>query len=69
EFNVMSSVGAFAFGLSHLLFLYIIIKTVKGGEKAADQPWDGASIGYSGLEWTVPSPPPFHTFEEAPQVK
>ncbi|MDF1643516.1 MAG: cytochrome c oxidase subunit 1 [Pseudomonadales bacterium] len=69
EFNVMSSVGAFTFGLSHLLFLYIIIKTVKGGEKAADKPWDGASIGYSGLEWTVPSPPPFHTFEEAPQVK
>jgi cytochrome c oxidase subunit 1 len=29
---------------------------------AGDKPWDGAE----GLEWTVPSPAPFHTFEEPP---
>ncbi|MCP4412577.1 MAG: cytochrome c oxidase subunit 1 [Gammaproteobacteria bacterium] len=68
DFNALSSIGSFIFGLSHLLFLYIIIKTIKGGEKAGDQPWDGAKIGYLGLEWTVPSPPPHHTFVTPPKV-
>lgn len=69
EFNTISSLGAFAFGLSHLLFLYIIIKTIKGGEPAPAMPWEGAQAGTPGLEWTVPSPPPFHTFETPPEVK
>ncbi len=68
DFNALSSIGSFIFGLSHLLFLYIIIKTVKGGEKAGDQPWEGSTIGNLGLEWTVPSPPPHHTFETPPKV-
>ncbi|MDH5175902.1 MAG: cytochrome c oxidase subunit I, partial [Gammaproteobacteria bacterium] len=67
DWNMVSSIGAFGFGLSQLLFVYIIIKCVKGGAKASDQVWDGA---YNhGLEWTVPSPAPYHTFEQAPVVK
>ena len=66
EFNQLSSIGAFIFGASHILFLYIIIKTIKGGEPAGDMPWEGAQIGTPGLEWSVPSPPPFHTFETPP---
>ena len=69
EFNQISSIGAFLFGLSHLLFLYIIIKTVKGGEKAPAKPWEGAQIGTPGLEWTLPSPPPFHSFTTPPKLK
>ncbi len=65
EFNMMASVGGFVFGASQLLFLYILIKTIRGGEKATDKVWDGAD----GLEWTVPSPAPYHTFETPPQVK
>ncbi|MDZ7803689.1 cytochrome c oxidase subunit I [Thiohalophilus sp.] len=65
EFNMMSSLGGFVFGASQLLFLYILIKTIRGGEKATDKVWDGAD----GLEWTVPSPAPYHTFETPPQVK
>ena len=48
-----------------LLLVYIIWKCVKGGVKATDQVWDGAK----GLEFTVPSPAPYHTFEEPPVVK
>jgi cytochrome c oxidase subunit 1 len=66
DFNAIASVGAFGFGLSQLLFLYIIIKCIKGGPKAADNPW-GSRDG--GLEWSVPSPAPFHTFETPPTVK
>jgi cytochrome c oxidase subunit 1 len=47
------------------LFLYIVVKTVRGGEKATDQVWESAE----GLEWTVPSPAPHHTFETPPHVE
>jgi cytochrome c oxidase subunit 1 len=69
EFNMISSVGSFIFGTSHLLLLYIIVKTVRGGEKAGDMPWEGAQIGTPGLEWSVSSPPPFHTFTTPPVLK
>ena len=65
EFNQISSIGGFVFGASQLLFLYIVIKCIKGGEKATSQVWEGAD----GLEWTVPSPAPYHTFETPPDVK
>jgi len=65
EFNQWSSIGAFGLGLSQLLFLYIVISTVRGGKKATAEVWDNPE----GLEWTVPSPAPFHTFDEPPVVK
>jgi cytochrome c oxidase subunit 1 len=65
EFNMISSIGAFGFGLSQLLFLYILIKCVRSGEKAGAKPWEGAQ----GLEWTLSSPPPYHSFETPPLVK
>ncbi|MGD8524813.1 MAG: cytochrome c oxidase subunit I [Thioalkalispiraceae bacterium] len=66
EFNFMSSIGGFVFGASQILFLYIVIKCIKGGEKATDQVWEDNP---EGLEWTVPSPAPYHTFETPPEVK
>jgi len=66
EFNMISSIGGFAFGLAQVFFLYIVIKTIKGGEKASDIVWEGAT----GLEFEhLPSPPPYHSFSEAPSVK
>jgi len=65
EFNAMASVGAFVFGFSQLIFLYNVIKTTRGGKKATDQVWDGAD----GLEWTLPSPAPFHSFTTPPTLK
>jgi cytochrome c oxidase subunit 1 len=67
EFNMISSIGAFGFGLSQLLFAYIIWACVRGGEKASAKVWDGADP--HGLEWTVPSPAPHHTFDVPPVVK
>jgi cytochrome c oxidase subunit 1 len=66
DFNLISSIGAFGFGLSQLLFLYIVLKCIRGGEKAAQKPWEGAD----SLEWThLPSPAPYHSFETPPAVK
>ncbi|MEI6318646.1 MAG: cytochrome c oxidase subunit I [Pseudomonadota bacterium] len=65
DFNMISTIGAFGFGITQLLFLYIVVSCIRGGEKAADKPWEGAQ----GLEWTVPSPAPHHTFETPPVVR
>ena len=62
DFNMISSIGSFGFGFSQLLVLVVVFKALKGGAKAEARPWDGAR----GLEWTVPSPAPLHTFEEPP---
>ena len=65
DWNMVSSIGGFAFGLAQVFFIYVLIKTIRGGEKATDQVWEGAE----GLEWTIPSPAPYHTFATAPEVK
>ena len=68
EFNAIASVGAFGFGLTQLIFLWVLIKVafLRKGDKAPANPWEGADT----LEWThLPSPAPYHTFEEAPVVK
>ena len=62
DFNMVSSIGAGLLGLTQVLFLYIVIKTIRGGEPASTRVWEGAD----GLEWTVPSPAPLHTFEAPP---
>lgn len=69
DFNQIATIGAFGFGLAQVYFLLAVaLPTYRGhGEhvKADDKPWDGAT----GLEWTVPSPAPFHTFDMPPTVK
>ncbi|OGA26138.1 MAG: cytochrome c oxidase subunit I [Betaproteobacteria bacterium RIFCSPLOWO2_02_FULL_67_26] len=66
DFNFISSIGSFGFGLSQLILVYVVVKCIRGaGEKVSDKVWEGAH----GLEWTLPSPPPYHTFETPPVVK
>jgi len=65
NFNAIASVGAFVFGFTQLIFVYNIIQTVRGkGKKATMHCWEGSH----GLEWTVPSPAPYHTFAEPPKI-
>nr|MBP6852832.1 cytochrome c oxidase subunit I [Rhodoferax sp.] len=66
DFNAIASVGAFAFGLAQVYFIVaIVIPVMRGkGEKASQKPWEGAE----GLEWEIPSPAPFHTFENPPKL-
>jgi len=66
DFNAIITVGAFGFGLAQLILPWVAIKCLRGhGEKATDRVWEGSH----GLEWTVPSPAPFHTFETPPVLK
>jgi cytochrome c oxidase subunit 1 len=65
DFNMWSSIGGFLFGFSQLIFVGVIIHCIAGSKKkATDQVWEGAR----GLEWTVPSPAPLHTFDTPPQL-
>jgi cytochrome c oxidase subunit I len=64
-FNEIATIGAFGFGFAQLIFLYLVVKCIRGGAKASDQVWEGAH----GLEWTLPSPPPYHSFSTPPEVK
>ena len=64
--NFVSSMGAFISGFATLFFLYVIFDIFHKKRKAASNPW---GEGATTLEWTIPSPAPFHTFETLPQVK
>ncbi len=65
DFNQIATIGAFGFGFSQILLLVLVVKCIRGGKKATDQVWEGAR----GLEWTVSSPPPYHTFDPQPVIK
>lgn len=64
DFNAIASVGAFVFGASQLLFLINVIWTIRHGKPATDRVWEGAH----GLEWELPSPPPYHSWTTPPTV-
>ncbi len=61
--NDMSSAGATIMAIGFMLPLFYWAWSLKYGEIAGPNPW-----GAKGLEWTVPSPPPSHNFDEIPLV-
>ena len=67
DFNAIVSVGAFIFGFTQLLLLFIVIKSIRTGKKASDEVWEDTKDW--GLEWTLDSPPPYHSFTVQPEVK
>jgi cytochrome c oxidase subunit 1 len=62
DFNWISSIGAFGFGLSFILLTYIVIDCIRNGKPADARPWDSAK----GLEWTLGSPAEYHSFNTPP---
>jgi cytochrome c oxidase subunit 1 len=64
--NQVASYGAYVSGCSVLIFLYVVFRTFTSKQRLADNYW---GEGATTLEWTVSSPPPFHTFEELPRVR
>ena len=64
--NHISSIGAFISAAATVWFIGVALYTLLAGRKAADNPW---GVGATTLEWTLSSPPPFHTFNDLPQIK
>ena len=63
-YNYISSIGAFIAFASFLLFFYIIFQTLTSGRKIEEENYWGDE--YPSLEWSLPNPPPAHTFEILP---
>ncbi|RMF35870.1 MAG: cytochrome c oxidase subunit I [Alphaproteobacteria bacterium] len=62
--NYVSSIGAFISFASFLLFFYIVWYTLTRGARVTEKAYWGEHA--DTLEWTLPSPPPAHTFETLP---
>jgi cytochrome c oxidase subunit 1 len=60
-----SSIGSYIFVTGLLVFFSGTALAFIRKEKAADNPW---GEGATTLEWTLPSPPPFHQFETLPRI-
>ena len=63
--NYWSSIGAYITSLGTVVFFIGMIVAVIRREKAAANPW---GVGATTLEWTLSSPPPFHSFEKLPRI-
>jgi cytochrome c oxidase subunit 1 len=63
--NHIAGWGYVIMAVSMLVFFVNLFWSMAKGPKAAGNPWgDGATT----LEWTLPSPPPFHQFETLPRI-
>ena len=65
DWNFWSSIGAFGMLASPLIMAAILWHSLRRGAPATARVWEGAK----GLEWTVPSPAPHHTFTVPPVIK
>ena len=64
--NMVSSIGAAVTALGLVVFLFLLWRTFTAGAKCPANPWGEHA---TPLEWTLSSPPPFHQFEQLPQIK
>src|SRR5579871_6590887 len=64
--NFVSSIGSYISGFGVLIFIYGVVDAFMRKQQAANNPW---GPGATTLEWTLPSPPPFHQFEVLPRVE
>ncbi len=65
QWNFVSSIGAYIAGVATLVFLYTVYEAFAAKRVAGDNPW---GVGATTLEWTLPSPPPFHQYETLPRI-
>jgi len=62
--NTIITISAILMGAFQLVFVYNFILSLRKGPKAEQNPWQVGT-----LEWTIPSPPPHHNYDDIPVVK
>lgn len=62
--NMVSTIGVFILTAGILVYLYNLKISLRDGELAGADPWDGRT-----LEWSIPSPPPEYNFAHLPLVR
>jgi cytochrome c oxidase subunit I len=63
--NRVSSIGYYVTFAGLILFLYLLWDSARKRIPAPANPW---GEGATTLEWTLPSPPPFHQYEVLPRI-
>ncbi len=64
--NFISSMGSYISGIGVLIFFFGMTRAFMQKVRAPNNPW---GAGATTLEWTLPSPPPYHQFEVLPRIK
>ncbi len=64
DLNLAATVGGFMIAASMIPFLWNIFVSLRGGEVAGDDPWEGNT-----LEWATSSPPPPYNFDHLPDIR
>jgi cytochrome c oxidase subunit I len=64
--NTVSTYGSLISAVGVLVFLFGVFSAYAKKVKAPANPW---GVGATTLEWTLPSPPPFHQFNTLPIIK
>jgi len=67
--NAICSYGSYLSILASVFFFYVVYVTLTRNEICGDNPWKFDDAPSPTLEWMIPSPPGFHTFEELPAIK
>jgi len=64
--NEISTLGYVVMAASMIVFFVNIGYSLVAGRKPGNNPW---GEGATTLEWTLPSPPPYHQFETLPVIE
>lgn len=65
NWNEIASFGYVVMAIGMVFFFVNLVWSLAAGKKAPDNPW---GEGATTLEWTLPSPPPYHQFETLPRI-
>ncbi|MCZ6497005.1 MAG: cytochrome c oxidase subunit I, partial [Alphaproteobacteria bacterium] len=63
--NMVSTLGSYVSVAGTAVLLVLLYKMFRTKERVGANPW---GEGATTLEWTVPSPAPFHTHETPPRT-
>jgi cytochrome c oxidase subunit 1 len=64
--NFVASIGSYVSLAGFLVFLVVVWRTFAAGKRCPANPW---GEGATTLEWSLSSPPPFHSFERIPDLR
>jgi cytochrome c oxidase subunit I+III len=62
--NLLATTGAFVMGIAVLVFAANVLRSLRAGVLAGNDPW-----GADTLDWSTSSPPPDYNFPELPTVR